>query len=245
MGTAISNMVAATPDMEIVLGLDTFKTDETRHYPIYSSINDQATPADAIISYLPPSATDDTMALLNFSVKNRIPLIICTTGLSQEIENTIANAAKKTVIFYSKNMSLGVNVLTHILKNISKLLYDSNFDIELIEKHHNKKLDAPSGTAFMLLDAIKEAVGSPLQTITDRSSTLTERKPSEIGVSAVRGGNIIGEHSVIFAGQNETLEITHAAQSRDVFAEGTLKAVRFMCNKPPGLYTMQDLIETF
>jgi len=245
MGTAICNMVTAMPDMEVVLGLDTFKSNVPRPYPIFSNINEYLTPADVIISYLPPSAADDTVALLNFSVKNKMPLIICTTGLSQEIENTIVNAAKETAVFYSANMSLGVNVLTHILKNVSKLLYDSNFDIELIEKHHNKKLDAPSGTAFILVDAIKESVGLQMQAVTDRNSALTERSRNEIGVSTVRGGNIIGEHSVIFAGQNETIEITHAAQSRDVFAEGTLKAAKFMCDKPPGLYTMQDLIDAF
>jgi len=245
MGKAISNMVAATPDMEIVFGVETFSSGESNPYPIHRSINECTTPADVIISYLHPFSLDETMAVLDFSVKNKIPLIICTTSLPQEIEAAIANAANETAVFYSANMSLGVNVLTHILKSVSKLLYDSNFDIELIEKHHNKKMDAPSGTAFMLVDALKEAVDSPLQTVTNRSSALAEREHNEIGMSTVRGGNIIGEHSVIFAGQNETLEITHAAQSRDVFAEGTLKAARFICGKPPGLYTMQDLIDEF
>jgi len=245
MGTAISNMVAAAPDMEIVLGVDGFYSGESHPYPVRSSIKDAPVSADVIISYLRPTDSDGTKALLDFSVKNKTPILICTTGLSPEVEAEIANAAKETAIFYSGNMSLGINVLTHILKNVSRLLYESNFDIELVEKHHNKKLDAPSGTALMLVNAIKEAVDSPLQTVTDRSSAFAERAHNEIGVSAVRGGNIIGEHSVIFAGQNETIEITHAAQSRDVFADGTLKAAKFMCGKPPGLYTMQDLINSY
>jgi len=243
MGTAICNMVAATPDMEIVAGIDTVKPSQNYSYPIYTNINDSTVCADVIVSYLPPNAEDsDKRALLDFGVKNNISLVVCTTGLIPEEEQEIAEVAKKVAVFYSKNMSLGINVFSHIVKSVSKLLYDSNFDIEVIEKHHNKKIDAPSGTAVMLVDAIKQTVEAELTTVTDRMSALTQRSRSEIGVSAIRGGNIIGEHTVLFAGQNETIELTHAAGSRDVFAEGTLKAARFIKGKPPGLYNMQDLI---
>ena len=244
MGTAITNMVSGTGDMEIVMGIDALQPAMPLPYPVYDNINQHPVPADVIVSYLPPteSGLTDTLALLEFSAAKNIPLVICTTGLPADIVNAIEQALKKTAIFYSGNMSLGINVLANILTNVSRLLYESNFDIELIEKHHNKKLDAPSGTAVMLLDAIKKAVDIPLNTVTDRSGTLAQRARNEIGVSALRGGNIIGEHSVIFAGQNELIEITHSAQSRDVFAEGTLKAAKFIRGKPPGLYNMQNLI---
>jgi len=242
MGTVITNMVAQTPEMEIVMGVDEFQPVAAPSYPVHKNIKDCQVSADTIISYLRPTAIDDTKSLLDFGVANSIPMIICTTGLTPELENAIENAAKKVAVFYSGNMSLGINVFANILAKVSKLLYNSNFDIELIEKHHNKKLDAPSGTAVMLLDTIKEAVDHKLETVTDRTGTLAERSRNEIGISAIRGGNIIGEHSVIFAGQNERIEITHTAQSRNVFAEGTLKAAEFICGKPPGLYTMQDLI---
>ena len=246
MGTAITNMVDADPAMDIVLGTDRGAQNAPRPYPVLESLEGLAgAPADAdvIISYLPPTAEADTLSLLDFSVKHHLPIVICTTGLSAKVDAAIGEAAGKTAVFYSGNMSLGINVMTHILKNVAGFLYASGFDIELIEKHHNKKIDAPSGTALMLLDALKAAVQTPLKTATDRSQTLAARSRDEIGVSAVRGGNIIGEHSVLFAGQNETIEITHAAQSRDVFAHGTLKAAAFMQGKPPGLYTMQSLID--
>jgi len=243
MGTAICNMAAATPDMEIVAGVDTVKPAQSCSYPVYTNINDTAVHADVIISYLPPNAEDnDKRALLDYGIKHNVPLVICTTGLTPEEEVEIVEAAKNVAVFYSKNMSFGVNVLTHIIKSVSKLLYDSNFDIEIIEKHHNKKIDAPSGTAVMLVDNIKDAVDAGLTTATGRNNTLTARSRNEIGVSAIRGGNIIGEHSILFAGQNETIEITHTAGSRDVFAEGTLKAAKFIFGKPPGLYNMEDLI---
>ncbi|MCL2287534.1 MAG: 4-hydroxy-tetrahydrodipicolinate reductase [Firmicutes bacterium] len=246
MGTAISNMVANTDNMEIVLGVDALQPAEPRPYPVYANINREPTPVNVIISYLPPteSGQEDTLALLEFGAANNTPLVICTTGLSKNVEKAISKASKNTAVFYSGNMSLGINVLANVLTKVSKLLYDSNFDIELIEKHHNKKLDAPSGTAVMLLDAIMKAVYTQLNTITDRTGSLSQRSRNEIGVSAVRGGNIIGEHSIIFAGQNELIEITHSAQSRDVFAEGTLKAAEFIHSKPPGLYNMQDLINS-
>ena len=245
MGAAITNMVGDRPDMDIVLGTDRAVTNTPRPYPVRESIGGDPVPADVIVSYLPPTAKEDTLTLLDYSVKHKMPIVVCTTGLSAEMDAAIAAAAKETAVFYSGNMSLGINVMTHILKNVAGLLYDSGFDIELIEKHHNKKIDVPSGTALMLLDALKQAVQTPLKTVTDRSQTLTARSRDQIGVSAVRGGNIIGEHSVLFAGQNETIEITHAAQSRDVFADGTLKAAAFMQGKPPGLYTMEDLIQGF
>ena len=244
MGTAITNMIDDMPDIEIALGTDRGATNTPRPYPVRESIDGAAVSADVIVSYLPPTAKEDTLALLDYSVKHKIPIVVCTTGFSAEMDAAIAEAAKETAVFYSGNMSLGINVMTHILKNVTGLLYASGFDIEMIEKHHNKKIDAPSGTALMLLDALKLAIQAPLKTVTDRSQALAARGRDEIGVSAVRGGNIIGEHSVLFAGQNETIEITHAAQSRDVFADGTLKAVRFMFGKPAGFYNMQSLIES-
>jgi 4-hydroxy-tetrahydrodipicolinate reductase len=241
LGTAISNMAKNITDIEIVAGFDEFHT-KMRAYPIYGGINEITEAADVLISVLPPTAADETLTLLNYGVAKQMPMVICTTAIPAHIESAIAEASKKTAVIKSPNMSLGISLLENILSRAAKLLYNSNFDIEIIEKHHNKKLDAPSGTAVRMAQAINDALDQDMRIVTDRSEEQKERDRNEIGVSAVRGGNIIGEHSVIFAGQNETIEIKHTAHSRDVFAEGALKAAKFIRRMPPGLYDMQDLI---
>jgi len=240
MGTAVTNLAATTPDIEIVAGIDTAA--EQRSYPIYENIDCGVT-ADVIISFLPSPAVDATLELLKFAAANRVPLIICTTGLPQHVIDAIANTSAKVAVLHSANMSLGVNLVTNILSRISKLLHSSQFDIEIIEKHHNKKVDAPSGTAVLLADTINQALGGNMRIVTDRSRTHVERATDEIGVYALRGGNIVGEHSVHFVNANESIEITHSALSRDVFAAGTIKAAHFMKGRSAGLYTMQDLID--
>ena len=243
MGTAITNLAAAMDDIQIVAGVDTLETSEMRNYPVYHNINNCSIQADVIISILPSPAIAATMELLDYTATNRVPLVNCTTGLPQHVLNAIADTAKTAAVLHSANMSLGVNLLTNILVRVSKLLYNSQFDIEIVEKHHNKKVDAPSGTAVLLADTINHALGGDMRVVTDRSTTHEERGADEIGVYSVRGGNIVGEHSVLFAGANESIEITHTAHSRDVFAAGALKAARFMKGKDAGLYTMQDLID--
>jgi 4-hydroxy-tetrahydrodipicolinate reductase len=171
------------------------------------------------------------------------PLIICTTGLTDACTASIAAAAESIAIFQSANMSLGINVVAKLIKEASAILYKSGFDIEIIEKHHNQKVDAPSGTALFLANAMNNEGG--LRYITDRSQSRQKRSREEIGISSVRGGTIVGEHNVIFAGESETIEITHTAASKDVFAAGALAAAAFIKNKPPGLYGMEHLLSDY
>ena len=238
MGMAISDISATIPDVKIVAGIDKYVQSAA-----YASINEFNGDADVIVSYLPPTETAGTLEILNYGIRRQIPVIICTTALPQEIEHAIVDASKKVAVLKSANMSLGVNLLANMLGRASKLLYESQFDIEIIEKHHNKKLDAPSGTAKVFADVICQAIDGDMHTVHDRSTTHAERGRAEIGMHSIRGGNIIGEHSIIFAGQGEVIEFKHSAISRDVFAVGTIKAAHFMKDKPIGLYSMQNLID--
>ena len=238
MGTAICDLAAAMPDIEVVAGID-----RCGQSAAYASISECDAEADVIISYLPPTETGDTMEILSYGVKRQIPVIICTTSLPQNVLSAIADASKKVAILQSANMSLGFNLLANMLGRAAKLLYDSQFDIEIVEKHHNKKLDAPSGTANVFADIINQALGSNMRIMHDRSTVHQERDRNEIGMHAIRGGSIIGDHSIIFAGQGEVIEFKHSALSRDVFAVGTIRAAHFMKGKPAGLYNMQDLID--
>ncbi|MCL2576706.1 MAG: 4-hydroxy-tetrahydrodipicolinate reductase [Defluviitaleaceae bacterium] len=242
MGEVVCRLVAENPDMEVVAGVD-IPDAEGFPYPIFRGINEFSGEADAIIDFLPPTAVDATLAILEYSVSRQVPLVLCTTGLPPEVEIAIAKAAEKAAILRSGNMSMGINLLSALLKRISPLLHESGFDIEIVEKHHNKKLDSPSGTALLLADAINSAFDEKMQYVYDRSKIHEKRSANEIGIQAIRGGTIVGEHSVIFAGHNEVIEFTHSAQSREVFAVGALKAAEFLRGKPPGLYTMQDLTD--
>ena len=169
--------------------------------------------------------------------------MICTTGMSAEVEAAIVKAAEKVAVLRSANMSLGVNLLSALLRRASRLLYDADFDIEITEKHHNQKIDAPSGTALLLADSVNAAMKGKMRYVHDRSQSHKKRDRDELGIHALRGGTIVGEHSVIFAGLDEVVEFTHIAHSRNVFATGALKSAQFLIGKPPGLYSMQDLID--
>jgi len=238
MGTAVTDLVLEAGDAEIVLGTDPLKPTIPRPYSVEKELRDIT--ADVLISYMPPQAENAT-DMLDYCVANSIPAVICTTALSQSFHTAMEAASQKIPVFYSANMSFGVTVLTKMLEDYSALLYENGFDIELVEKHHNKKLDAPSGTAVSLLETIQNTL-PPTEIVTDRTPQKAERNHNEIGVHAVRGGSIVGEHSVIFAGPHETIELTHSAISRQVFAEGTLRAARFVIGKPPDMYNMKDLI---
>ena len=240
MGSVICDLAATMPDVEIVAGID--KVGQTAHFLTYANIGDCNAVADVIISFLPATEINDTKALIDYGVARQMPVVICTTGLPVNVEALIADASKKVAVLQSANMSLGINLFVNMLSRASKLLFDSQFDIEIIEKHHNKKLDAPSGTATLFAKTIAQALGDEMHMVYDRSDTHKERQRNEIGMHAIRGGSIVGEHSVIFAGQGEVIEFKHAAQSREVFAVGAIKAAHFLKDKPPGLYTMQDLI---
>lgn len=240
MGKIILELAKKNPDFEVVAGIDkdTSKTSDT--FPVYDDINKCDMPADVIIDFSIASAVPD---VIDYAVKNKIALIECTTGLNEETTEKLAGASKSTVIFKSANMSLGINLLANILEKIAPILYDENFDIEIVEKHHNKKIDAPSGTAYLLGDVIRNSIDSNITYNFDRSKTLEKRERKEIGMSAIRGGTIVGEHEIIFAGKDEVLKFEHIAYSKELFAVGALKAAKFSKGKPPGFYNMSNLME--
>lgn len=239
MGQVLSEEIKKDSEMELVSGVDINAVSTCSDFNVYNSISDFNKPVDIIIDFSHPSSLPD---LLKYGVEKSIPIVIGTTGLSDEDLEKIKVASKKLPIFHSANMSLGINALVSMVKNIAPILKDS-FDIEIIEKHHNKKIDAPSGTAYMIADEINEKLENSKEYIYGRNTKTDERKENEIGIHAVRGGTIVGEHTVIFAGCDEVIEISHSASSKKIFAQGAIKAAKFVYNKQNGLYDMEDLIE--
>lgn len=236
MGKVITECVKSFKDLSIVAGVD--KSGESLStYPVYTSIDQCNEQIDAIIDFSRPDALND---LMSYSIKKNSPIVLCSTGFSDDQLKYIDDCSKKIAIFRSANMSIGINVLNALLKKASPFLYE-NFDIEIIEKHHNQKVDAPSGTALLLANSIKDSLNSETEFIYGRDS-IKKREKKEIGIHAIRGGNIVGDHEVIFAGSGEVLELTHKAISRDVFAHGALKASQFIVGKSPKLYNMDDMI---
>ncbi len=218
---------------EVVCGISTRNAKDS--FPIFDDINNFSGYADVLIDFSTALAVPK---IIDYCVKRKIPAVICTTGIDAETEKKICDAAKIIPIFKSANMSLGINIVNLILEQVAKTLFDLNFDIEILEKHHNQKIDAPSGTALLLADTIKKSIGN-LDYKFQRNNL---RQKNEIGISCVRGGTIVGEHSIIFAGIDETIEIKHCAQSREIFAFGAIKAAEFILNKPPQLYSMRDML---
>ena len=237
MGIVVTQRVSEQNGAEIVAGVDKFCSAE-KPYPVYTSISEVAVPADVIIYFSHPDILSE---VVEFSANKNIPLVECTTGLSDEQTELIKSASKKVAIFSSFNMSLGVNLITELAKTAASILGD--FDIEIIEQHHNQKIDAPSGTAYMLANAINETLNGEMQFNYDRHSTRAKRSKKEIGIHSIRGGNIVGEHEVIFAGTDEIIKISHSARSKEVFATGAVNAAAFIKGKPAGLYDMQDIIK--
>jgi len=244
MGSAVCRLAADNPGVEVVAGVDVMPPGGGLSYPIFTDINQCQLPADVVICFFRPTATADIEALLEYCVNKHFPLVLCTTGLPENTLNIVQQASSKTPILVSANLSLGINLLENMLTRATKLLFEAGFDIEIIEKHHNQKLDAPSGTAYLLADAANKALGGKMRYVNDRSQTKAKRTRNEIGIHALRGGTIVGEHNIIFAGQNEVVEFTHIAGSRDVFAVGAISAAKFIKDKPAGLYTMQELINS-
>ena len=238
MGRVITNLVEKDDTVKIVAGVDVFQ-EIKNEYPVFGSINECNVEADVIIDFANVSAVDD---LLEYSRNKNVPVVLCTTGLSKEQINKIDEVAKEVAIVYSANMSLGINTLFKILSSISSLLSNAGFDIEIVEKHHNQKLDAPSGTALALADVINKELNDELEYVYNRSDVRQKRGKKELGISAVRGGTIVGEHEIIFAGEEEVIEIKHTAYSRNVFAKGAIEAAKFLKNKEPKKYTMRDVV---
>ena len=237
MGRAISAKVAVSGDCRIVAGYDISELC-AYDYPVYKDIEKCNEEADVIVDFSHPSAFS---AVLEFAKKRKLPLIVATTGLSKEQKEELFKAQTEIPVFYSANMSLGVNLLINLSKKAA-LALGEKFDIEIVEKHHRTKLDAPSGTALAIADGISEVLSENPEYVYDRHSVRRERGKNEIGIHSVRGGSIVGEHEVIFAGDDEIISLSHSATSREVFASGAIAAAKFMKGKPIGLYSMNELI---
>lgn len=238
MGQMITNLLEGDENAQIVAGVDPFD-DGHNKYPVFPSIDSCVVKADVIIDFTSAKAVDK---LLEFSAKNQVPVVVCTTGLSDEQIASINEASKSVAILRSANMSLGINTLFKLLQDAAKVFASAGFDIEIVERHHNQKLDAPSGTALALADSMKEVLDDDYFYRYDRSQLRQKRDPKEIGISAVRGGTIVGEHEVIFAGEDEVIEFKHTAHSKAVFAKGAVEAAKFLAGKPAGMYDMRDVI---
>ena len=237
MGQAITRIVEEKEGIKIVCGFD-INTKPLNEYPVYAEYAGITEQADVIIDFSNPANLEK---LLAFAVSRNIPCVVATTGLTKDQLAILKETSKKIPIFFSANMSLGVNLIIELACRAAKLL-EGSFDIEIIEKHHNQKLDAPSGTALAIADAISDSLSAPTQYVYDRHCVRKKRDTNEIGIHSVRGGTIVGDHSVLFAGNNEMIEINHTATSREVFAVGAVKAAQFLANKPVGLYNMKDLV---
>lgn len=238
MGKFITDAVSKREDARIVAGVD-LNTESSAGFPVFATIGEVTVPADVIVDFSHPALLD---SILDYVKKKNIPAVLATTGYSAEATAKIRKAAEISPIFFTFNMSLGVNLLVSLSKRAAEVLGDA-FDIEIVEKHHNQKLDAPSGTAVMLADAINEVYGNEMSYEFDRHSKREKRPKKQIGIHSIRGGNIVGEHDVIFAGHDEVITLSHHASSREVFALGAVKAALFMKGKDAGLYNMNDMLE--
>lgn len=238
MGQVVTDFIAADPEIEIVAGID-INTEQKNSYPVFAKPADCDVPADVIIDFSSAKAMD---ALVDYMVEKKIPGVLCSTGLSEEQLARIREASTKVAVLKSANMSLGINTLLKVLKMVSPILTEAGFDVEIVEKHHNRKLDAPSGTAIALADAVNESTGGKYHYTFDRSQRREKRDANEIGFSSVRGGTIVGDHDVIFAGTDEVVTISHTAYSRKIFAKGAVAGAKFLAGKPAGYYDMQDVI---
>ena len=237
MGRVITRLVNDDSDCEIVAGFDINENTENT-YPVFTNPDEFTGDADVMIDFSHPSALT---GILSYCKKRKIPVILATTGYTNEQKQEFADASNEIPVFFSANMSLGINLLIALAKKATKLL-EGNFDIEIVERHHNQKIDAPSGTALAIADAIDETLSFPAEYVYDRHAVRRKRKKTEIGLHAVRGGTIVGEHEIIFAGNDEVIELKHSAHSKEVFAVGAIKAAKFIADKPAGMYNMNDLI---
>ena len=237
MGRCLVKLISSSENGKVVAGIDKFPCSEF-DFPVFTSLEEANVKADVIIDFSHPSALSQ---ILSYCEKTKTPAVICTTGFSQEQVKEIKKASEKTAIFYSRNMSLGINLILTLAKKAASFL-GSGFDIEITEKHHNQKIDAPSGTALMLADEINAEAGERYHYEYNRQPKHEKRDPKEIGIHAVRGGTIVGEHEIIFAGRDEIVTLSHSARSKEIFAVGAVNAAAFLKTKQPGLYTMKELV---
>lgn len=239
MGQVISRLVSEDPKIEIVAGIDVYQG-ISNEYPVFASLKECNVEAEVVIDFSNASVMEE---LLDACVEKNLPVVLCTTGLSEEQLRKVEDAGRKVAILRSANMSLGINLLMKILKEAAAVLAPAGFDIELVEKHHNQKVDAPSGTAIALADSVNEALNNEYTYKYDRSQERQKREKKEIGIASVRGGTIVGEHDVIFAGADEVITFQHTAYSKAVFGKGAIEAAKYLAGKPAGMYAMSDVIQ--
>lgn len=238
MGRTVARIAASDADIEVVAGFDVNAV-KLNSYPVYADPMEFGGQADVVIDFSHPSALEN---LLHYCKAKKLPIVLCTTGYDSKQLEMIREASIKTPVFKTGNLSIGINLAIDLIKRASAFLGES-FDVEIIERHHRRKVDAPSGTALMLADAARDALPYDAKYVYERQSIREPRGDHEIGISSLRGGTIVGEHDVIFAGLDEVIEIKHTAYSREVFASGAVKAAKFMSSvKSPGMYDMQDLL---
>ena len=239
MGKMIAGIVANDPDIRIVAGVD-INTEANGSFPVYDSIEKVTESADAVVDFGNAAAVGK---VIDWCVDKKIPLVECTTGLDDATLDKLKAASGTVAMFKSANMSLGINVIQKILRENAAKLAEAGFDVEIVEKHHRTKLDAPSGTALALADSVNEGLAKKKDYVFDRSQRREVRPDTEIGISAVRGGTIVGDHDVIFAGQDEVITFSHTAYSRAVFAKGAVEAAKFVKGRGPGMYDMSDVVD--
>ena len=238
MGQVITGIIAEDAQAEIVAGIDVYDGIKNS-YPVFANIADCNVDADVIIDFSTAKAVD---GLLDYVEEKKVPVVLCTTGLSEEQLQRVEKVSKEVAVLKSANMSLGINTIMKLLQQAVQVFAPAGYDVEIVEKHHNQKLDAPSGTAIALADSMNEVMDHQYEYIYDRSQRRQKRDAKELGISAVRGGTIVGEHEVIFAGTDEVIEIKHTAYSKAVFAKGAVEAAKFLAGKPAGLYDMSHVI---
>jgi len=239
MGQVITEIVEADENAVIIAGID-ISSNRNNKYPVYQNFNQCNVRADVIIDFSAPVNLEE---MLEFAIDRQIGIVLCTTGFSKEQLTLIEKASEQIPFLRSANMSVGINLISKLVQEAATILADAGFDIEIVERHHNKKVDAPSGTALALADAINEVLNNEYQYKYDRSADRVPRSKKEIGISAVRGGSIVGEHEIIFAGTDEVIEIKHTAYSKAIFAKGAVQAAKFLPGKAAGMYKMSDLMD--
>lgn len=238
MGRVITDIVSSDEDAVIVAGFD-LAGQGSQEYPVFVKPGDCDVEADVLVDFSSPKALD---GLLDYCIAKKLPAVFCTTGYTDDQMEQIHSAADQIAVMKSANMSLGINLLMKLLKDAARVLAPAGFDMEIVEKHHNLKVDAPSGTALALADSMNEALDQAYTYKYDRSQERKRRDKYEIGISAVRGGNIVGEHEIIFAGLDEVIEVKHTAYSKGVFAKGAVQAAKYMAGRPAGFYDMGDVV---
>jgi 4-hydroxy-tetrahydrodipicolinate reductase len=239
MGKVVEGIVKSDENCQVVAGIDP-RDGITADYPVFKSVSECTVKGDVIIDFSTAAAIP---ALLDYCKATNTPAVLCTTGFSDELTAQVHEYSNSVALLKSANMSVGVNLILSVVKKIAETLYDSGFDIEIVEKHHNQKIDAPSGTALAIADSINEALDNQLEYVYDRSQVRQKRDRKELGLHAVRGGTIVGEHDVIFAGKDEVITLSHSAMSKEIFAVGAVKAAKYLAGKPAGFYTMKEVME--